>query len=139
MARLFGVIGNRTDLLGPVLQSESAALRVASNGVPLGWGVGFYQGGEVLMRRRPSDDRVELLPHDIAGDIRADMLVGHVRSATVGALRPENTHPFRYGEWLFAQTGTVNAFSEVRARLIESIPEFLRPGIRLPRVPRIPP
>lgn len=130
MARLFGVVGNRTDLLGAVLASETAALRVTSAGVPLGWGIGFYQGGEVLMRRRPSDDRDLLLPHDIAGDIRADMLVGHVRSATVGALRPENTHPFRYGEWLFAQTGTVNAFSDIRARLVESIPEFLRPGIR---------
>lgn len=130
MARLFGVIGNRTDLLGPVLVSEAAALRVNSTGVPLGWGIGFYQGGEVLMRRRPSDDRDSLLAHEIAGDIRADMIVGHVRNATVGALRPENTHPFRYGEWLFAQTGTVNSFSEVRARLVESVPEFLRAGIR---------
>ena len=52
MARLFGLIGNRTDLAGRVLASEADALRVQSRGGSLGWGVGFYQGGEVLMRRR---------------------------------------------------------------------------------------
>ena len=130
MARLFGLIGNRPDLVGRVLDLESEALVARTRGSPLGWGIGFYQGGEVLMRRRPIDDRAEIHPSKLAADVKADVLIGHVRSATVGALRTENTHPFRYRQWLFAQTGTLAHFDDIRERLLSSVPEFLRGNIR---------
>lgn len=129
MARLFGLISNRADLTVRILAHEADALRVRS-GSSLGWGVGFVQGGEVLMRRRPVDDRPDLDVGSMFTDVRTDFLLGHVRRATVGALRPENTHPFRYRQWLFAQTGTVEKFDQVREKLLESVPEFLRSGIR---------
>jgi glutamine amidotransferase len=131
MARLFGIIGNRPDLAARVLAFEAEALRARSKGgAPLGWGLGFYQGGEVLMRRRPIDERADIDVARLAVDVRADLVVGHVRHATVGALRTENTHPFRYRQWLFAQAGTVSEFDQVRERLVASVPEFLRGGIR---------
>lgn len=130
MARLFGIIGNRPDLAARVLAFEAEALRARSKGAPLGWGLGFYQGGEVLMRRRPIDERREIDVAKLAADVRADLVVGHVRHATVGALRTENTHPFRYRQWLFAQTGTIVEFDQVRERLVASVPDFLRSGIR---------
>jgi predicted glutamine amidotransferase len=134
MARLFGLIGNRADLAGRVLGSETEALCVQSRRGPgkgsLGWGIGFYQGGEVLMRRRPIDDHQAIDVAKVASDVRADLLLGHVRTATVGALRTENTHPFRYRQWLFAQTGTLPAFDSIRERLVASVPEFLRSSIR---------
>ena len=111
MARLFGIIGNRPDLTARALAFEAEALRARSTGAPLGWGLGFYQGGEVLIRRRPIDERQELDVSGLAADVRADLLIGHVRHATVGALRTENTHPFRYRQWLYAQTGTVSDLS----------------------------
>jgi glutamine amidotransferase len=113
-----------------VLAFEADALRARSTGAPMGWGLGFYQGGEVLIRRRPIDERQELEVSSLATDVRADLLIGHVRHATVGALRTENTHPFRYRQWLFAQTGTVSDFEQIRERLVGSVPEFLRGGIR---------
>jgi predicted glutamine amidotransferase len=130
MARLFGLIGNRPDLVGHVLALESEALVARTRGSPLGWGIGFYQGGEVLMRRRPIDDREEIQPAKLAADVKADVLLGHVRSATVGALRTENTHPFRYRQWLFAQTGTLPHFDAIRERLVATVPEFLRGNVR---------
>ena len=125
MARLFGIIGNRPDLAARVLAFESEALRARARGTPLGWGLGFYQGGEVLMRRRPIDEREEIDMAKVAADVRADLVVGHV-----GALRTENTHPFRYRQWLFAQAGTVTDFEQIRDRLVASVPDFLRSGIR---------
>jgi glutamine amidotransferase len=130
MARLFGLLGNRGDLAGRALAFEADALRVRARGQPLGWGVGFYQAGEVLMRRRPIDDRDEIDLAQLCADVRADVVLGHVRYATVGTLRTENTHPFRYRQWLFAQTGTVGQFDAIRDRLLASVPEFLRGGIR---------
>ncbi|HEX9296529.1 MAG TPA: class II glutamine amidotransferase, partial [Polyangiaceae bacterium] len=96
MARLFGFVGNRADLGARVLELESKALKVLAKGTTLGWGLGFYQAGEVLLRRRPIDERPEIDVGSLAKDLRADVLIGHVRAATVGNLRTENTHPFRY-------------------------------------------
>lgn len=130
MARLFGLVGNRSDLAARLLAFEVEALRVRSRGIPLGWGIGFYQGGEVLMRRRPLDERNEIDAGRLAADVHADVVLGHVRSATVGALRAENTHPFRYRQWLFAATGTLDGFDALRERLLASVPDFLRGNIR---------
>jgi glutamine amidotransferase len=131
MARMFGFIGNRSDLGALVLASNAPVLRVKrAPEQPLGWGIGFYQSGEVLLRRRPLDDREEIDLAEAADDVRADVLIGHVRHASVGGLRTENTHPFRYRSWLWAQTGTIHGFSRLRERLIEAQPEFLRRNVR---------
>src|SRR5262245_48353327 len=116
MARLVGFIGNRPDLGARAIEIEGRTLIVRRKpGVVPGWGVGFYQGGEILLKRRPIDDRAEISLVDMTRDVRADILVAHVRAATVGSLRTENTHPFRYRQWLFAHTGTVEAFARLRA------------------------
>ncbi len=130
MARLFGLIGNRADLTPRVLAFEREALRVHARNAPLGWGIGFYQSGEVLMRRRPIDEHETIDVATNAADVRGDVVLGHVRSATVGTMRTENTHPFRYRQWLFAQTGTLPVFADARDRLLSAVPEFLRSGIR---------
>jgi predicted glutamine amidotransferase len=97
---------------------------------PGGWGVGFYQGGEVLLRRRPLDTADEIELHKLCENLNTDLLVGHVRHPTVGNLRTENTHPFRYRQWLFAQTGTLDKFDGLRDRLLAMQPSFLRPNVR---------
>src|SRR5260221_8833331 len=130
MARLFGFVGNRADLGARVLELETKPLKVVAKGTTLGWGIGFYQAGEVLLRRRPIDERPEIDVAELAKDLRADVLIGHVRTATVGNLRTENTHPFRYRQWLFAHTGTIESFSTLRAPLAEALPQFLQRDVR---------
>jgi predicted glutamine amidotransferase len=130
MARLFAFIANRPDLGARVMAAESTLLEERASDSPLGWGVGFYQGGEVLLRRRPIDERPVLPLGDAVHDIRSDVLIGQVRQATVGTMRTENTHPFRHRQWLFAHTGTVAGFPGLRDRLAESIPQFLRRNVR---------
>ena len=131
MARLVGFIGNRPDLGARVIDLEGRALAVRRKpNVTPGWGVGFYQAGEILLKRRPIDDRAEISIADLTRDVRADALLAHVRLATVGAPRTENTHPFRYRQWLFANTGTVEAFSRMRGRLAEQLPQFLHRDVR---------
>jgi len=131
MARLVGFIGNRPDLGTRVLELEAHHLKAPRPaGVVPGWGVGFYQGGEFLLKRRPIDDRPAIDLRDMTQGIRADILVAHVRVGTVGAARTENTHPFRYRQWLFAQTGTIEAFDKLRGRLTDSMPQFLLRDVR---------
>jgi glutamine amidotransferase len=92
----------------------------------VGWGLGFYEDGEPLIRKCPmeSPPKTDLL--EVAGDIRTDVLIGHVRAPTVGSLRAENTHPFRFRQWLFVHSGTIERFSEVKGKMLDSMPSFLQ-------------
>jgi len=131
MARLFGFIGNQAELGPKVLQAHAEDLRVKfESPQALGWGVGFYQFGEVLLRRRHLEHTLELDPGQMTSEVKAEVLLGHVRMPTVGNLRTENTHPFRYREWLFAQIGTPATFADIRAELLARLPVFLRSNVR---------
>lgn len=131
MTRMFGFVGNRADLGARVLQLHRDVLATScAPGEQVGWGVGFYQSGEVLLRRRPLDERTKIDLVEAAGEVRTDVLLAHVRRASVGTLRTENTHPFRYRGWLFASTGTIGGFDALRPRLLASLPEFLRRNVR---------
>lgn len=100
------------------------------NGGELAWGAGYYQAGEVLMRRRPSDTRSVVDLSSVAHQLNTDVLLGHIRRPTTGALRTENTHPFRYQQWLFAHDGELGAFKDCRTELLNAQPDFLRRSIR---------
>jgi glutamine amidotransferase len=128
---MFGFIGNRADLGSPLLEYNKSLLAITRNEAEaLGWGVGFYQSGEVLLRRRPIDDRDEINLVDALENVRTDVLLSHVRRATAGALRTENTHPFRYRLWLWGQSGTILGFPRLRERLRDSLPAFLQRNVR---------
>jgi predicted glutamine amidotransferase len=131
MARLVGFIANRPDLCNRFARFERDVLSTrATSGSPWGWGVGFYQSGDVLLKRRPLDERSELAVMNMIADVRSDLLIAQVRRASIGAIRTANTHPFRYRHWLFADKGTVEGFTRLRTRLIEPLPGFLRRAVR---------
>jgi predicted glutamine amidotransferase len=141
MARLLGLIANRPDLCNRFAEYERQQLTVhrpvvapgadaADPAAQWGWGVGFYQNGEILMRRRPLDDSDELQAADMIADVRSDIFITHVRRATVGDFRTDNTHPFRYRQWMFAETGTILGWGDVRDKLLETLPKFLQRSVR---------
>jgi len=139
MARLIGLIANRPDLCNRFAEYETGVLSARRPPVgedeeaqqsQWGWGIGFFQSGEILLKRRPLDEREHLDIGEMLSDVRSDIIVAHVRHATVGTLRTNNTHPFRYRQWVFAETGTVNNFTELRQRLYDTLPEFLQRSLR---------
>lgn len=131
MARLVGFIANRPDLCNRFAAYEQSILSTHNDEEsPWGWGVGFFQSGDVLLKRRPLDERNDLAVAEMIADVRSDLLIAHVRRATVGALRAANTHPFRYRHWLCADTGTVDGFGQLREQLYDSLPSFLRRAVR---------
>ncbi len=132
MGRLIGYMANRTDRMADALIDEQSALGSASDIEADAWGIGFYQGGEVLHKKRPRSalEREPLEWADVAKNVRSDSAIIHFRTATVGDYRSENTHPFRMRQWLFAHNGTVQGFDAVRESLLESMPDFLRRNIR---------
>ena len=106
MARLFGILGNRSDLAGRALLAERTALKVVVPPTPsrsarlgVGWGVGFHQNGEVLLRRRPSDEQEEIDLAKQLSNLRASVLFArrlfdpHRAPSTASCLPGYKRHP----------------------------------------------
>lgn len=129
MSRVLALVGNRPDVCGVAAKKYASLLRVETHGKALGWGIGFYQSGEALLRRRPLDDR-DVIEIAALNDVSSGLVLAQIRTPGVGALRTENTPPFRYRDWLFAQRGTMAGFEQIRTPLLERLPEFLRCNLR---------
>ena len=149
MSRLLAYIANDPQRIRCALHLGRDALRAGIPTAPVSpgassgaaavtpvdsWGFGFHQGGEVLLQRRPRPAEGPLDFYQLLGDLRSDVLVGHMRRATVGAVKHENTHPFRFRQWVFAHHGTVGGnaatFADARDTILGAIPDFLRRNIR---------
>jgi predicted glutamine amidotransferase len=55
---------------------------------------------------------------DIAGQIESRLFLAHVRAATGTAVQQTNSHPFRFGRWLFVHNGFVAGYEHLRHDLI---------------------
>ncbi|MCA9605589.1 MAG: class II glutamine amidotransferase [Myxococcales bacterium] len=130
MGRLIGYMANRRDRLGDVLDEEHEAIAPPPGFKPDAWGIGFYQGGEVLHKKRPKLTDGPIDWENVARGVQSDAVLIHFRQATVGDFRADNTHPFRMRSWLFAHNGTIHGFDAIRPRLLESLPDFLQRAIR---------
>lgn len=131
MSRLFGYMGSESERLRCALFGAHDAL-VVPEGAADGWGVGFYQAGELLLQKRPrATGRVDL--YTLLRELRTDLLLGHVRAPHVDrptTPRTENTPPFRFRQWLFAAGNELPGFDDIGPSVLECIPEFLRRNIR---------
>ncbi|HEX8953149.1 MAG TPA: class II glutamine amidotransferase, partial [Polyangia bacterium] len=132
MSRLFAYMGNDQDRVKCALYPARSLLVAdgAAKDAFDAWGLGFYQGGEVLLQRRPKPPTEPVDFYALVKELRTDVIIGHVRQGTVGKPKNENTHPFRFRSWLFAHHGTVPSFDGVRDELLRAIPDFLRRNIR---------
>src|SRR5688572_19839811 len=129
MSRLFGFVCNDADRTRCALHLVAPVLAVSGEARRDGYGIAFYQNGEVLLKKRPLVEGVVDF-YELAKELRTDALIGHVREATMGNLKMENTHPFRFRSWVFAHSGTVTRFPEVKEAILASTPDFLRRNIR---------
>jgi glutamine amidotransferase len=130
MGRLIGYMANRSDRLLAAITEERAATGALPSERAQACGAGFYQSGEILHRKRPRLGSENLRWQDLLDGIRSDTVLIHLREATVGDHRSENTHPFRMRNWLFAHRGTVHGFSAIEDALLAPMPDFLRRNIR---------
>jgi predicted glutamine amidotransferase len=130
MARLIGYIANRADRLRDAFHQERHAIAGLPADQRGAWGIGFYQGDEVLHKKQPAPDGEPIDWDVIANKITTDCAIAHLRQATVGGFSLDNTHPFRFRQWLFAHVGTLRSFDELKEQLLAELPDFLRRNIR---------
>lgn len=93
---------------------------------PDGWGIAHLERGVMRIARevRPAFESERFQTH--AKNITSELMIAHIRKASVGSNRLENTHPFTHDGWVFAHNGTVRRFDERRAEFERRIDPALR-------------
>lgn len=88
------------------------------NSHPDGWGLATHDGQSPRVVRQPEAASESEAFRWESGQVHSCNVLAHVRRATIGDLRPENTHPFSHGRWIFAHNGTLAAFPVLRERML---------------------
>ncbi len=128
MCRLFGF---RSVILSQVhssLVSADNALAFQSNKHPDGWGVGYYvQGTPHIIKSSESAAIKSNLFKKVSGVVSSQTVLAHLRNSTQGDNTLLNTHPFQFGQWVFAHNGNIKDFDKVKSKITARInPELKR-------------
>ncbi len=106
MCRLFGAAASApVDVSFELLHSDNSVLR-QSEQHDSGWGSAYYSDGEPDIRRFPLAAHADESFDEVTGG-RARLIMVHVRRATIGGLKLENTHPFSRGPNTYCHNGTI--------------------------------
>ncbi len=123
MCRVFGcVAGEPLSIRHELLEAENPLIR-QSEDHDSGWGMAAYEraGGEPPQIVRFPEAAYADGEFVDATERRARIFNVHVRRATMGDLRLENTHPFSLDRYTLGHNGTVLAY-----------PRLLEPGVARP-------
>ncbi len=107
MCRLFGAAASAPiDVSFELLRSDNSILR-QSERHDSGWGSAYYSpAGEPDVRRFPEAAHAAEAFDEVTSG-RSRLIMVHVRRATIGDLKLENTHPFAEGRYTFCHNGTI--------------------------------
>jgi predicted glutamine amidotransferase len=91
-----------------------------------GFGVGWYgdEGGPRVYRStHPAWNDRNL--RELAAGVSSPLFFAHIRASTGTAIQETNTHPFRYGKWLWMHNGLIREFPRVKRHLVLAIDDSL--------------
>jgi predicted glutamine amidotransferase len=91
-----------------------------------GFGVGWYEEGEgprVYRSTHPAWNDRNL--RELAAGISSPLFCAHIRASTGTAIQETNTHPFRYGRWLWMHNGLIREFPRMRRELVLAVDDSL--------------
>lgn len=127
MCRLFGFRSVIQSQVHSSLVSAENALGVQGQNHPDGWGVAYYIAGTPHLIKSDKSTVDDTLFKKVSGVVSSQTVLAHVRKATEGALNILNTHPFQFGNWVFAHNGNIKNFDHHKEQILSYIdPELKR-------------
>ena len=130
VSHLVAYLGNEPEHLACALISARSALSLPAGGQSVGWGLGFVQGGEVLLQKRPRAEGTAVDFFTLARDLRADAFIARGSLGDELPAMAEDSDPFRFRWWLMGSVGRPEGLNLVREQMLSSVPDFLRRNIR---------
>jgi predicted glutamine amidotransferase len=97
-----------------------------------GFGVGWYEDdgdGTPRLYRSTHPAWNDRNLRELAAGISSPLFFAHIRASTGTAIQETNTHPFRYGRWLWMHNGLIREFPSVKRELVLAVDDSLYPSI----------
>ena len=66
---------------------------------------------------------------ELAAGVSSPLFFAHIRASTGTAIQETNTHPFRYGRWLWMHNGLIRDFARVKRDLVLAVDDSLYTSI----------
>ncbi len=106
MCRLLGVVANKPDEFSSALEQFKEKFSETNAD---GWGIGWYQNdmAQVFKEGIPAHDPTSQL-NRLSKEVKSQIIIAHVRKLSHGPPSEENSHPFRFHNWLFAHNGIID-------------------------------
>ncbi len=92
-------------LIDQSLHSRMGATTTNGDGFGVGWYDGVLDEPGVYRSVHPAWNDRNL--RELAAHVSSGLFFAHIRASTGTAVQETNTHPFRYGRWLFMHNGLV--------------------------------
>lgn len=118
MCRLFGFRSIIESKVHSSLMNAENALGIQSVDHPDGWGVAYYIGPSphLIKADRPAIE-CEIFKK-VSGVVSSHTVLAHIRKSTIGQKNVLNTHPFQFGQWVFAHNGNIKDFDNKKEQLL---------------------
>ena len=135
MCRLYGLRANEETKVECSLVHAQNALMVqsrqdrAGQSHGHGWGMATYRDHTLDVSRHAWAAYHGEHFKSAAARSFSKTVLAHVRRATVGPPKLENTHPFRYDHWAFAHNGTLPSFNKIRPLMLKAMSDKHRDAI----------
>lgn len=136
MCRLYGLQATHpTRAACELIDAQNALIRQSAKDArglsnPDGWGLGQIHDDTAGCFRQVGPASEDASYRTEALRVQGELLLAHVRRATVGTPSQANTHPFRVGRAMLIHNGHLPAFDAVRPALLEALPPKRRNAIR---------
>ncbi|MFC1564046.1 class II glutamine amidotransferase [candidate division KSB1 bacterium] len=126
MSRLFGFFGAKPVNISCVHKPEKGNKIDDQKNYSFmeadGWGIGFFRNKSSFLYKKPLKRKNSKEFTTISEIISSRVFISHLRFSTIGEVKEANTQPFRWGNWLFAHSGTIHQFRKVKSRIIRKLP-----------------
>ena len=126
MCRLFGFRSVMQSGVHRSLVSADNALMQQSEKHPDGWGVTYYVADSPHVIKSVDSAVADHLFQHVSGIVTSETVIAHIRKATQGRHTIVDTHPFQYGQWVFAHNGNIKDFASHRPQILQRIAPRLR-------------
>ena len=95
-----------------------------------GFGVGWYDDtGTPRLYRSTHPAWNDRNLRELAAGVSSSLFFAHIRASTGTAIQETNTHPFRYGQWLWMHNGLIREFATVKRDLVLAVDDSFYPSI----------
>ena len=118
--------GPKNSLIVQSLHSQMGAEETNGDGFGVGW-YGDRDTAAVFRSIEPAWNDRNL--RELAAGISSPLFFAHIRASTGTAIQETNTHPFRYGRWLWMHNGALRDFHNVKRDLLMEVDPILYPDI----------